>query len=142
MLKTQTSSVNETERLLETVNQALSSWVTYAPYLIGFRRRLQRSRTAPEAEVSADVITMNSRFALRDAHTGETICYTLVYPEDEAPQDGQLSVLSPLGMALYGAKVGEEVCWMSAAGPQVATVTNVLYQPEAAGDRRESMSAA
>ena len=76
---------------------------------------------------------MNSRFALRDHDTGETISYTLVYPEEEAVHEGKLSVLSPMGMALYGARVGEEVCWTSAAGPQVATVTKLLYQPESAG---------
>jgi len=76
---------------------------------------------------------MNSRFALRDERTGDSICYTLVYPEEDAPHDGKLSVLSPMGMVLYGAKVGEEVCWMSAAGPQVATVEKLLYQPESAG---------
>jgi transcription elongation GreA/GreB family factor len=36
-------------------------------------------------------------------------------------------------MALYGARVGEEVCWMSTAGPEVATVHRLIYQPEAAG---------
>ena len=133
MLNTQMTSVSDRERLLGTVNGALSSWVTYAPYLISFRRQLQRSRTVPEGELPHDVITMNSRFALRDEHTGDTICYTLVYPEEEAPHDGKLSVLSPMGMALYGAKVGEEVRWISAAGPQVATVEKLLYQPESAG---------
>ena len=34
------------------------------------------------------------------------------------------------------AKVGEEVSWMSATGPQVATVKKLLYQPEAAGDHQ------
>jgi regulator of nucleoside diphosphate kinase len=86
-------------------------------------------------ELSDDVITMNSRFVLRDEHTGETIIYTLVYPEEEAPHDGKVSVLSPMGMVLYGAKVGEEVCWMSSSGPQAATVRELLYQPESAGHR-------
>ena len=72
------------------------------------------------------MITMNSRFELRDEHTGETICCTLVYPEEEAPHDGKLSVLSPMGMVLYGAKVGEKVRWMSDAGPRVATVKKLL----------------
>jgi len=133
MLTTQMTSVSDRERLLQAVDQALSSWVTYAPYLDFFRSQLRYSRTVPTAEVPDDVITMNSRFALRDHDTGETISYTLVYPEEEAPHDGKLSVLSPMGMVLYGAKVGEEVCWMSAAGAHVATVTKLLYQPEAAG---------
>jgi regulator of nucleoside diphosphate kinase len=133
LLSTQVTSVSDRERLLQAVDRALSSWLTYAPYLDFFRRRLRASRTVPAEVISNDVIMMNSRFALRDDHTGDTICYTLVYPEEEAPHDGKLSVLSPMGMALNGAKVGEEVCWMSAAGPQVATVTKLLYQPEAAG---------
>jgi len=133
LLSTQMTSVSDRERLLESVNRALSSWVTYAPYLISFRRQLQSSRTVPTEELSGDAITMNSRFALRDEHTGDSICYTLVYPEEDAPHDGKLSVLSPMGMVLYGAKVGEEVCWMSAAGPQVATVEKLFYQPESAG---------
>jgi len=132
-LSTQMTSVNDRERLLEAVDRALSSWVTYAPYLDFFRRRLRRSRAVAAEKVPADVITMNSRFALQDEKTGESIWYTLVYPEDEAPHLGKLSVLSPMGMALYGAKVGDEVCWISAGGPQVAVVNRLFYQPESAG---------
>jgi regulator of nucleoside diphosphate kinase len=133
LFSTQVTSVSDRERLLHALDRALDSWMTYAPYLDFFRRKLRRSQAVPAEEVPQDVITMNSRFAIRDDHTGDTICYTLVYPEEEASHEGQLSVLSPMGMVLYGAKVGEEVSWMSATGPQVATVTKLLYQPEAAG---------
>jgi len=135
LLNTQMTSVSDRERLLDAVSRALSSWATYAPYLNFFRERLRRSRAVPTEDVPGDVITMNSRFALRDEKTGDTISYTLVYPEEEAPHEGKLSVLSPMGMVLYGAKVGEEVCWVSASGPQVATVKKLLYQPESAGHR-------
>jgi regulator of nucleoside diphosphate kinase len=133
LLNTQMTSICDRERLLQAVDGALSSWSTYAPYLDFFRRQLRGSRAVPVEEVPGDVITMNSRFALRDDHTGDTVCYTLVYPEDDAPHDGKVSVLTPMGMVLYGAKVGEEVCWMSPAGPQIATITELSYQPEAAG---------
>jgi regulator of nucleoside diphosphate kinase len=133
LLSTPMAPANDKRRLLESVERALGSWVTYAPHLDFFRRRLRRSRPVPAREVPDDVITMNSRFAVRDEHTGETASYTLVYPDDEAAHAGKLSVLSPMGMALYGARVGDEVCWMSAAGPEVATVQSLIYQPEAAG---------
>ena len=127
------TSISDKERLLQAVNRTLDSWVTYAPYLEFFRRKLRRSRTVSAEEVPHDVITMNSRFALRNDNTGETICYTLVYPEDAALHEGKLSVLSTMGVVLYGARVGEKVCWMSSEGPQVATVRRLLYQPESAG---------
>jgi regulator of nucleoside diphosphate kinase len=75
---------------------------------------------------------MNSRFVLKYVSTGEWGRYALVYPEEEATYQGRISVLSPMGMALLGAHVGEEVCWTSSAGPEVAKVQRLLYQPEAA----------
>jgi hypothetical protein len=47
-----------------------------------------------------------------------------------------------MGMAVYGARVGDEVCWMSPAGPEVATITELFYQPEAAGHHSRSPRAA
>jgi hypothetical protein len=35
-------------------------------------------------------------------------------------------------MALIGGRVGEELCWASAAGPTVAKVLRLVHQPEAA----------
>ena len=127
-------SVNNRERLLPLADRARTSWLTYAPYLELFRSELRRSRPVAAPDVPGDVITMNSRFLLSHPRGDRTVCYTLVYPEEEAPQLSTVSVLSPMGTALLGARVGEEVCWMSTDGPEVATVQRLLYQPEAAGD--------
>lgn len=127
-------SVHDNRKLAAAVDRERSSWLTYAPYLDFFRAELRRARAVPPAEVPGDVITMNSRFAVTDPRTGQAICYTLAYPDASAPERGRLSVLSPMGMALYGARVGDEVCWTSPAGPEVARVARLLYQPEAAGN--------
>jgi len=131
LLETRRAPANDKERLIDSVDKALESWATYAPYLEFFRRQVRRSRGVAAEEVPDDVITMSSRFVLRDDHSGEIAAYTLVYPEDEALTHGKVSVLSPMGMALYGARVGADVCWMSSGGPRVATVRRLLYQPEA-----------
>ena len=89
------------------------------------------------SDVPRDVITMNSRFALAHPRDEVSICYTLVYPEEESPRQGKVSVLSSIGSALLGARVGEEVCWISSDGPEVAKVQRVLYQPEADGVRAD-----
>ena len=129
-------SANDRERLIPVVDRARQSWLTYAPYLEQFRTELRRSRAVPPAQVPGDVVTMNSRFALSRPRDEVPLCYTLVYPEEEAPQLGKVSVLSPMGTALLGARVGEEVCWVSADGPETATVRRLLYQPEADGSAR------
>lgn len=120
--------------LSRTLERAATRWSSYDPALDRFRAELRRAKAVPPERVPSDVITMNSRFVVRDHHTGKALDWTLVYPGLDEPRQGRLSVLSPAGMALLGARVGEEVCWLSPAGPEVAAVRELLYQPEAAGD--------
>ena len=134
MLSQAIISEADKERVIERIRRARSSWSTYAPLLDWFRTGLDDVPVVPSTEVPDDVITMNSRFAVMDLQTGETISYTLVYPEDEALERGKLCVLSPMGMALLGARVGDVVHWNGASGPGSAEVLRLLYQPEAAGD--------
>jgi regulator of nucleoside diphosphate kinase len=122
-------------RVIERIREARSAWSTYAPLLDWFRTGLDDVQAVPPQEVPDDVITMNSRFAVMDLHSGETISYTLVFPEDESLERGQLCVLSPMGMALLGARVGDVVQWQGSGGRGSAEVLRLLYQPEAAGDQ-------
>jgi len=131
MLK-RTVSKLDNQRLLDAVDRARGSWTTYAPFLDQFRAEVRRTAPVEPDDVPGDAITMDSRFALLDLRTDERVYYTLVYPEDESPRDGTVSVLSPMGMALLGARVDEEVCWDSADGPQVARIVELVFQPEAA----------
>src|SRR5687767_7997128 len=124
------------ERLIPVVERARGSWLTYAAYLDRFHADLRRSQAVPSSDVPGDVITMNSRFALSRPGGDGLVSYTLVYPEEESAQFGKLSVLTPMGTALLGARVGEEVCWVSSDGPEVATVERLIYQPEADGSAR------
>src|SRR3954454_12331232 len=77
MLSKPMTSICDRERLLQALDQTLSSWTTYAPYLDFFRRRLRCSRAVAAHQIPGDVITMNSRFALHDDRRGDTICCTL-----------------------------------------------------------------
>ena len=121
------------DRLIAAVDRARRSWTTYAPNLNFFGAELRRAEALHPSDVPPDVITMNSRFALRDWRTEETIAYELVYPEDEAPPYGKVSVLSPMGMTVFGAHVGDDVCWDSADGPEAVRIERLLFQPEAHG---------
>ena len=125
-----TFSAADAEKLTAAMDRAAGCWLTDVPHLGAFRSVVRRAHVVPPADVPADVITMNSRFAVENVNTGEWGYYALVYPEQQAIRRGWVSVLSPAGMALLGARVGEEVCWMSAAGPEVAMVRRLFHQPE------------
>ncbi len=85
-------------------------------------------------DVAATVITMNTRFKIRDLETNEEAEYTLVFPADADFEAGLISVLSPVGTALLGYSEGETVEWPVPAGKRRMKIEKILYQPEAAGD--------
>lgn len=48
--------------------------------------------------------------------------------------EGKISVVAPIGAAMIGYRVGDEIEWEVPAGQRHFRVEAVLYQPEAAGD--------
>jgi regulator of nucleoside diphosphate kinase len=96
---------------------------------------LDRAEVVEPREVPPDLVTMNStvRFVIVD--TGEEFCMTLVYPKDADGSAERISVLAPVGSALLGLSVGDELDWPRPGG-QVMTVRvlEVVYQPERAGE--------
>lgn len=89
----------------------------------------------PSREVAPDVVTMYSQVLLADALTGARRTLTLVYPADAEPEAGFVSVLSPVGAALLGRRVGTSATWVTPDGRRhAAEIVAVLFQPEASGD--------
>jgi regulator of nucleoside diphosphate kinase len=95
---------------------------------------LRRAIIVAPNQVPADVITMNSRADLVDLDNGETMTFTLVFPQDAYLEEEKISVLAPMGAGMLGYRVGDEFEWNLPQGIWRMKVTNVHYQPEAAGD--------
>ena len=85
-------------------------------------------------KMPADVITMNSKVRFKDIEESEDYVFSLVYPEDADTSKGKLSILAPIGTALLGYRVGDEVKWKVPAGLKTFLVEEILYQPEANRD--------
>jgi regulator of nucleoside diphosphate kinase len=94
---------------------------------------LDQARVLTAGDIPRDVITMNSTAKLRDLETGELMTYTLVFPAKANIEQGHISVLAPIGTAMLGHRVGDEITWTVPAGQVRLRVEDVLYQPEAAG---------
>lgn len=86
----------------------------------------------PSQAVPGHIVTMRSRVVLMGQAHGSTRRLTLSYPHDDV--SGGLSVLTPLGTALLGTRVGQQVNWTGLDGAtHRAVVAAIQYQPEAAG---------
>jgi transcription elongation GreA/GreB family factor len=54
---------------------------------------------------------------------------------EAAPSRGRISILAPVGVALLGLSVGQEIEWPLPNGRTASLrIVSVLYQPEAAGE--------
>jgi len=76
-------------------------------------------RTAP-----SDWVKLGSKVTVRDAD-GKQSCYTIVGSAEASPRDGKISNESPVGRALLGRRVGEEVQVMVPAGILRLSITRI-----------------
>ena len=98
------------------------------------RDRIDIATVVSSERIPADVVTMNTTVRYEDETSRGTREVTLVYPEEANPSAGMVSILSPLGNALLGLRVGQrgELQRPSGEGRSIRVLA-VLYQPEAAG---------
>ncbi|HUQ07489.1 MAG TPA: nucleoside diphosphate kinase regulator [Kofleriaceae bacterium] len=94
---------------------------------------LRRATIVPQREVPPDVVTMNSELVYEDVESGAKRVVRLVFPKDANATAGRISVLAPIGAALLGLHVGQEIEWRVPAGVRRIRVAEIRYQPEAAG---------
>ncbi|MDD5642417.1 MAG: nucleoside diphosphate kinase regulator [Syntrophales bacterium] len=95
---------------------------------------LHKGNVVDSKEVPPNVVTMNSRMRLLDVDRNQSMVYTLVFPKDADLDAGKLSILSPIGTAIFGYSVGDVIEWRVPKGIRRIKIEEVLYQPEAAGD--------
>ena len=121
------------ERLRSLVDAAPSKRDSAAADLLD--DELSRAVVVPQDEIPAEVVTMNSRVVFEDAANGRRREITLVYPPAADANAGRVSVLAPVGAALLGLSVGQEIDWPLPGGRTTRLrIVSVEYQPEAAGD--------
>lgn len=72
---------------------------------------IDRAIVVPQELVPDDVVTMHTRCTYIDEVTGTQREIELVYPDEADPARGRISVLTPVGSALLGLRVGQEIAW-------------------------------
>ncbi len=96
---------------------------------------LDRADVVAPEEIPPNVVTMNSTVQFSIEESGKEFCLTLVYPRDTDGSADKLSIFAPVGSALLGLSVGDELAWPGPGGkPMTVKVKDILYQPESAGE--------
>ena len=115
------------ERLAEVLREAQDAGLT-----ADLQQEIERAGEVRPEEVPPDVVTMNSTVRVSDLESGEKHEYTIVFPPDADAEKGRISILSPIGTALLGYRLGDIV--PIARLKRRLRIDEIIYQPEAAGD--------
>ena len=102
--------------------------------LPALQRKLEDAEVLHSSEVPADVVTMNSTVRLRDLGSGEELARTLAFPYSADPARGRISILTSMGTAMLGRRLGGVFECGVADEVRRFRVEKILYQPEAADD--------
>ncbi len=105
-----------------------------AEILSDLEARIRRAALLDPAMAPSDLVTMNSKVVLRELDTGRQHMFTVVFPSCANSRKNRISVLTPLGSILLGARTGQTLTCPLAGAIATVAVEAILHQPEAAGN--------
>ena len=104
------------------------------PYVRNLEYELEYAEVVAPEEIHPDVVTMRSKVKLKDLDTSEEKVYSIVFPYEANFDEGKISILAPLATALLGYKRGDTVQVEAPSRLRRLQISEILYQPESAGN--------
>ena len=120
------------ERLHELIISTRKNAAESELHLRDLEAELEKAIIVQSKDIPKDIVTMDSQVCIKDLDTQEEIVYTIVFPAYSDIKQNRISVLSPVGTALLGYRVGDDIEWKVPGGIRKLKIKKILYQPEAA----------
>lgn len=74
-------------------------------------KQLKKAKQVTRKNLPLDVVTVDAKVVIKNTLTEEEVVYTFVAPDRAKRRNNTVSILSPVGLALVGCKVGDVVTW-------------------------------
>ncbi len=98
-------------------------------------KELARAEIVDPKNMPSTVVTMNSTVRFKIESSSKEFTLTLVYPKDFDSSGDKISVIAPVGSALLGLSIGDEIEWPKPGGGVLRVrIEDITYQPERSGD--------
>lgn len=128
----ETKNILLTAADLERLNKNLAVFMEQStgkesPRIQHLARLLQQAQVVSPEAMPADVVTMHSKVVLESSDNGSRLECTLVYPSQSNAYEGKVSVLSAMGLALLGSRLGDDIVW---EGPRGLRSYHLIAIPE------------
>jgi len=112
---------------LDKLETMLNNLATYTAQAEALDEELARAKIIEDDKLKDKVVTMNSKVHCRDDLNNKEYHLTLVYPHQVTDKD-TVSVLAPVGSALLGLSVGQQIKWQTTEGKDILlTLLDVEY---------------
>lgn len=126
-----TISTFDADRLYQLIHSSSLHSVTT---IMDLEEELSRAILVPPEAIPPTIVTMNSTVQFLIESSQQQFELTLVYPKDADSSRRTVSILAPIGSALLGLAIGDEIEWPKPMGGQLKVkIIDILYQPERAG---------
>lgn len=122
-------TIDDYQRLSNLLKSDYVQAIGDKPYITGLRSELAVARIVEPEKIGSEVVTMNSKVRLVDLDINQDEIYTLVYPDQADIAKSKLSILTPIGTAILGYRVGDVLTGLSSR----IRIEEVIFQPEREG---------
>ena len=89
--------------------------------------QLKTAKQVTRKELPEDVVTINCEVKIKDIATNEEEKYLFVDAKNEKVKKGKYSILSPIGLATVGNKVGDQITWPFEEGEKKIEILGVEH---------------
>lgn len=97
---------------------------TYRASVEKFLTELKTARIVNIAKMPKDVVRLNSTVTIQDPY-GNIRGYVIVKPERSNVTENKISILAPMGLALFGYAKDDEIMWQFPSGMQAIKILKV-----------------
>lgn len=122
------------KRLIWMMHRNVQSHPAEQPHILDLYNGILDAAVVQSEKIPRDIVTMRSVVLLANPETGQQRRVVLTYPNEADPAADRISILSPLGTAIIGNRVGLVVDYNDTDGPRRFRIESLEYQPEAAGN--------
>ncbi|EGR7977034.1 nucleoside diphosphate kinase regulator [Vibrio vulnificus] len=119
---------------MDRISALLEKMANLSPELEKLENELDRANVLAPQQMPDNIVTMNSTARFTFVGSDKVMEKTLVYP-DQVRNPGDVSIFAPVGSALLGLSVGQQLTWpMPGGAERTIEILEVTYQPERMGE--------
>ena len=89
------------------------------------KAELGKADIVDDEVIDDSVIQLQSTFMMKEKSSSLQVSYQLVLPKEADLKAKKISILSPLGVAVIGYRVGSEINWVFPGGEKQITILEV-----------------